>query len=82
MTGAIAASDVGAGVGSDAARDAGAASDAARDAGVALGADIVPDVTTDADVRVLAAGHVEASAAECAMVVFVCLQVFMKSIIA
>ncbi len=82
MTDAGAASDVDAGVGSDAARDAGAASDAARDAGVALGADIVPDVATDADVRVLAAGHVEASAAECAMVVFVCLQVFMKSIIA
>jgi len=72
MTGAGAVSDVGAGV----------ESHAARDAGVALGADIVPDVATDADVRVLAAGHVEASAAECAMVVFVCLQVFMKSIIA
>lgn len=64
------------GAGADA--GAGAVPDAGTDAGAAPHA----DVASDAGVRVLAAVQAEASAAECAMVVFVCLQVSMKSIIA
>lgn len=59
-------------------------------AGAVLRADVASDavavsradVASDAGVRVLAAVQAEASAAEGAMVVFVCLQVSMKSIIA
>lgn len=58
--------------------DAGAVPDAGADAGAAPHA----DVASDTGVRVLAAVQAEASAAEGAMVVFVCLQVSMKSIIA
>lgn len=58
--------------------DAGAVSVSRVDAGAVPHA----DVASDAGVRVLAAVQAEASAAEGAMVVFVCLQVSMKSIIA
>ena len=57
---------------------AGAAPDAGADAGAAPHA----DVASDTGVRVLAAVQAEASAAEGAKVLFVCLQVSMKSIIA
>lgn len=68
--------DAGAGAVPDA--GAGAVPDAGADAGAAPHA----DVASDTGVRVLAAVQAEASAAEGAMVVFVCLQVSMKSIIA
>lgn len=70
----------GAGAAPDAGADAGAG--AAPDAGADAGAAPHADVASDTGVRVLAAVQAEASAAECAMVVFVCLQVSMKSIIA
>ena len=77
-TGAVSVSRVGAVPDAGADAGAGAAPDAGADAGAAPHA----DVASDAGVRVLAAVQAEASAAEGAMVVFVCLQVSMKSIIA
>ena len=84
--------DAGAGAVPDAGADAGAAPDADAGAGAVPHADVASDadagaalhadVASDAGIRVLAAVQAEASAAEGAMVVFVCLQVSMKSIIA
>ena len=78
--GAVPNVDAGAGAVPDAGADAGAG--AAPDAGADAGAAPHADVASDTGVRVLAAVQAEASAAEGAMVVFVCLQVSMKSIIA
>ena len=78
--GAVPDVDAGAGDVPDAGADAGAG--AVPDAGADAGAAPHADVASDAGVRVLAAVQAEASAAEGAMVVFVCLQVSMKSIIA
>lgn len=78
--GAVPDVDAGDGAVPDAGADAGAG--AAPDAGADAGAAPHADVASDAGVRVLAAVQAEASAAEGAMVVFVCLQVSMKSIIA
>lgn len=86
--GAGAVPDAGAGAGSDVVCvlhtrvSAGAAVGAVPDAGADAGAAPHADVASDTGVRVLAAVQAEASAAEGAMVVFVCLQVSMKSIIA
>lgn len=76
--GAVPDVDAGAGAVPDAGALAGAVPDAGTDAGAAPHADIA----SGAGVRVLAAVQAEASAAEGAKVLFVYLQVSMKSIIA
>ena len=80
--GAVPDVDAGAGAVPDAGALAGAAPHAAVASDADAGAAPHADVASDTGVRVLAAVQAEASAAEGAMVVFVCLQVSMKSIIA